>query len=209
MMAQLDIKKGYLYKQSKDGRWKKRFVEVNGWFLSVYDSSKLGKLLAMVDLSSVGAISICKDKNRTLSNAHHSGSDAYLIKIALPKFDNSHFILRSKQYDQAVHWLELIRKTRDRSKGGRSTGSAGFDSSFSSSKKVSPLTTTIHEDKNTTSGDISSIREGGMDASMISFLDENSQLFDNLNVETDDFLEGNLTLITPHITVYRLPFNLL
>lgn len=49
---------GYLLKQSQDGEWQKRYFETNGVFFTYYKSKKRKKLLAALNLSTVGAISM-------------------------------------------------------------------------------------------------------------------------------------------------------
>jgi hypothetical protein len=47
------MKNGYLHRQAKDGKWRKRFCEVNGWIVSVFvnGNPKKDNLLALVVLS--------------------------------------------------------------------------------------------------------------------------------------------------------------
>mmetsp|Transcript_4848 Transcript_4848/g.11412 ORF Transcript_4848/g.11412 Transcript_4848/m.11412 type:complete len:97 (+) Transcript_4848:200-490(+) len=47
---------GYLHKQTRDGRWQKRWFETNGSFLTYYKTKKMEKLLAGVNLEQVGDI---------------------------------------------------------------------------------------------------------------------------------------------------------
>jgi hypothetical protein len=49
---------GYLLKQSKEGEWQKRYFETNGVFLTYYKSKKMNKLLAALNLSTVGSINL-------------------------------------------------------------------------------------------------------------------------------------------------------
>jgi hypothetical protein len=49
---------GYLLKQSKEGDWQKRYFETNGMFLTYYKSKKMNKLLAALNLSTVGSITL-------------------------------------------------------------------------------------------------------------------------------------------------------
>lgn len=55
---------GYLYKQTRDGRWQRRWFETNGTFLTYYKSRKMERLLAALSLPQVGSITeLSNDKD--------------------------------------------------------------------------------------------------------------------------------------------------
>ena len=49
---------GYLLKKSKDEVWQKRYFETNSTFLTYYKSKKMSKLLAALNMASVGEIAM-------------------------------------------------------------------------------------------------------------------------------------------------------
>lgn len=140
-------KNGYLYKET-NGRWRKRFCEVNGSFLAVYDSNKTDKMVAMVDLSLVGEIFVTDPNptaeshvNRILSpkdstedlammtgRGSLSRSAGYLINLELLHNTTKVFVLKSLRYEETVFWVELLCKTRDKAKRAFNNGrsAAGF-----------------------------------------------------------------------------------
>lgn len=130
-------KKGYLYRQGKDNRWKRRFCEINGWFLSVYSNSSAKKeqLLAVVDLSGAGEVTMNEDIGSDSNNRRSSASfedrrksvlssGGYILRIDLPK-SGSTFALKAAQLEDAVFWLDLFCRTRDKARGVSSVASIG------------------------------------------------------------------------------------
>lgn len=51
---------GYLLKKSKDEVWQKRYFETNSTFLTYYKSRKMSKLLAALNMASVGEITLVR-----------------------------------------------------------------------------------------------------------------------------------------------------
>jgi len=45
---------GYLHKKTREGKWQKRWFEINGIYLTYYKSKKMEKLLAALSLAQVG-----------------------------------------------------------------------------------------------------------------------------------------------------------
>ena len=87
---------GYLLKQSKDGVWQKRFFETNDTFLSYYKSKKMTKLLAALNLTDVGEISLVGNINDNLG-------DGVIFQLELK---NRNYVLRAKDMAEAQRWIK-------------------------------------------------------------------------------------------------------
>lgn len=105
--------RGYLYKKTKDGLWKKRFCEISGSFLTVYrHAERVDSIIAMVDLSQVGEIYL------TEHNSHSQGkrsSGSYLVNLDITQTEKS-FVLRALTFHEAESWVKHLIYTRDKAK---------------------------------------------------------------------------------------------
>ena len=55
---------GYLLKKNKGEAWQKRYFETNNSFLTYYKSKKMSKLLAALNMASVGEIALVSGAHR-------------------------------------------------------------------------------------------------------------------------------------------------
>ena len=97
---------GYLLKKSTDGNWQRRYFEINGTFLTYYKSRKMTKLLAALNMPSVGEISLIGKISDSLGEG---------IVFQLELKDKS-YVLRAKDMNDAQRWIEALQKTRDLAK---------------------------------------------------------------------------------------------
>jgi len=94
---------GYLYKQTRDGRWQRRWFETNGTFLTYYKSRKMERLLAALSLPQVGTIT-------KLSNDKDQEGKEGLFALEL---NTRVYYLRAKTDNEAEYWVSTLSRLRD------------------------------------------------------------------------------------------------
>lgn len=94
---------GYLYKQTRDNRWQKRWFETNGVYLTYYKSRKMEKLLAALSLPQVGEIKIVP------SDSDAAGHQSGLFTLEL---NTRVYMLRAKSDQEAQLWVNTLNKLR-------------------------------------------------------------------------------------------------
>mmetsp|Transcript_24711 Transcript_24711/g.25343 ORF Transcript_24711/g.25343 Transcript_24711/m.25343 type:complete len:218 (+) Transcript_24711:59-712(+) len=97
---------GYLLKKSKDGVWQKRYFETNGTFLTYYKSKKMTKLLAALNMSSVGEITLGGNINDDLG-------EGVVFQLELK---DRNYVLRAKDMAEAQRWIQGLTILRNESK---------------------------------------------------------------------------------------------
>ena len=100
----------YLYKQTKDGKWQKRYFETNGNFLTYYKSKKMLKLLAAVNLPQVGEIKVIEPDPE-----NDDTRDGGLFTIQLNSRD---YTLKAEDHQEALEWVSVLKKLKDIDKKG-------------------------------------------------------------------------------------------
>ena len=108
---------GYLQKQTKDGKWQKRYFETNGNFLTYYESKKMTKLLAAVNLPQVGEIKVIPPDPE-----NDDTRDGGLFTIQLNSRD---YTLKAADHEEALGWVEVLRKLKDIDKKDETAGAEG------------------------------------------------------------------------------------
>jgi hypothetical protein len=94
---------GYLYKQTRDGRWQRRWFETNGTFLTYYKSRKMERLLAALSLPQVGGIT-------KLPNDKDPEGKEGLFALEL---NTRVYYLRAKTDKEAEYWVTTLSRLRD------------------------------------------------------------------------------------------------
>ena len=92
---------GYLYKQTRNGSWQRRFFETNGQTLTYFKSRKRTKKLAELDLYKVGSIGI---------DPNEPDGSTFIIQVK-----NRPYYLKAENRDYAQDWviqLNLVREAR-------------------------------------------------------------------------------------------------
>lgn len=114
---------GYLQKKTRDNRWQKRWFETNGVYLTYYKSKKMEKLLAALSLPQVGEIKIVPQ------DQDPENLDG-LFSIEL---NSRIYILRAKSNEEAITWVNTLKKLRQ---DGIKAASSSTQSPFSSTVKA-------------------------------------------------------------------------
>jgi hypothetical protein len=114
---------GYLLKQSKEGDWQKRYFETNGMFLTYYKSKKRNKLLAALNLSTVGSISLVSTVplllfDILLDDLQIGHIDDNLGKGVVFQLElkDRNYTLRTKDLNDAERWIQGLTKLRSEAK---------------------------------------------------------------------------------------------
>lgn len=89
---------GYLYKETKDGRWQRRWFETNGIYLTYYKSRKMEKLLAALSLPQVGEI-------KTLNSEKETG-------LFCMELNSRVYTLRATSNEEAERWVDVLTRLR-------------------------------------------------------------------------------------------------
>jgi hypothetical protein len=107
---------GYLLKQSQDGDWQKRYFETNGMFLTYYKSKKRNKLLAALNVSTVGAITLVSilPSSFYLMVTQIGHIDDTLGKGVVFQLElkDRNYTLRTKDLNDAERWINGLTKLR-------------------------------------------------------------------------------------------------
>jgi len=90
---------GYLYKQTRQGNWQRRFFETNGKCLMYYKSRKKTKKLAELNLSKVGSIEI---------DATEPTGSTFIIQVK-----NRPYFLRADNKEYAEDWVIQLNRVRE------------------------------------------------------------------------------------------------
>lgn len=98
---------GYLYKKSTSGEWQKRYFEVNGNYLIYYKTQKMSKLLAAVDITQVGLITLVGEMG---GDKDAPGEKGAVFQIELK---DRQFLLKAPSVDEAQRWVDLLVALRD------------------------------------------------------------------------------------------------
>mmetsp|Transcript_360 Transcript_360/g.508 ORF Transcript_360/g.508 Transcript_360/m.508 type:complete len:177 (+) Transcript_360:14-544(+) len=93
---------GYLHKKTREGKWQKRWFEINGIYLTYYKSKKMEKLLAALSLAQVGEIKVisCADDVEKLNG---------LFSIEL---NTRIYTLRAATDSDAAQWVTVLNKIK-------------------------------------------------------------------------------------------------
>ena len=103
IVASSSLISGYLFKQTRDGRWQRRWFETNGTFLTYYKSRKMERLLAALSLPQVGNIvKLPNDKDK-------EGKEG-LFALEL---NTRVYHLRAKSDTEAEYWINTLSRLRD------------------------------------------------------------------------------------------------
>jgi len=103
VVASASLISGYLFKQTRDGRWQRRWFETNGTFLTYYKSRKMERLLAALSLPQVGNIvKLPNDKDK-------EGKEG-LFALEL---NTRVYYLRAKTDTEAEYWVNTLTRLRD------------------------------------------------------------------------------------------------
>ena len=113
----------YLQKQTKDGKWQKRYFETNGNFLTYYKSKKMTKLLAAVNLPQVGEIKVI-DPDPENDDTRDGG----LFTIQLNSRD---YTLKAADHQEALEWVDVLKKLKRSSSEQGEGGSDTYEKSTS------------------------------------------------------------------------------
>lgn len=115
------ILSGYLHKKTREGKWQKRWFEVNGIYLTYYKSKKKEKLLAALSLAQVGKhlssmcffspfVTVIKlGEIKATSSADDAEKLNGLFSIEL---NTRIYVLRAPSDDDALHWVEELNKIK-------------------------------------------------------------------------------------------------
>ena len=95
---------GYLYKQTKDGRWQRRWFETNGNYLTYYKSRKMEKLLAALSMPQVGEV-------KTLLQDGETG-------LFCMELNSRVYTLRAKSNEEAEQWVAILLKLKKQGVSG-------------------------------------------------------------------------------------------
>lgn len=104
------ILSGYLYKQTRDGRWQKRFFETSGVYLTYYKSKKMEKLLAALSLPQVGSIHIIPIDDKEQNPDQLDGLFALELSARI-------YILRAANDELASIWIQTLLKLKEQGIG--------------------------------------------------------------------------------------------
>lgn len=100
---------GYLHKQTRDGRWQKRWFETNGSFLTYYKTKKMENLLAGVNLEQVGDIVMISRDHP--ADERKSGC---MFSIVLTDRD---YLLKAAKPEDAQTWVGTLNELKVSTKG--------------------------------------------------------------------------------------------
>eukprot|EP01036_Dinobryon_divergens_P024322 gene24322-32759_t len=100
---------GYLQKKTREGKWQKRWFEVNGIYLTYYKSKKMEKLLAALSLAQVGDICV-------ISAADDAEKMDGLFSIEL---NTRIYVLRAASDEDAAQWVAVLNKIKAEGGSGR------------------------------------------------------------------------------------------
>ena len=104
------ILSGYLYKQTRDGRWQKRFFETSGVYLTYYKSKKMEKLLAALSLPQVGSIHMIPIDDKEQNPDQLDGLFALELSARI-------YILRAANDELASIWIQTLLKLKEQGIG--------------------------------------------------------------------------------------------
>jgi len=90
---------GYLYKQTRNGNWQRRFFEASGKSLTYFKNRKRTKKLAELDLFKVGSI---------LIDPKEPACDKFIIQVK-----NRPYCLRADSADIAADWVIQLNRVRE------------------------------------------------------------------------------------------------
>lgn len=110
---------GYLLKKSTNGVWQKRYFETNSTFLTYYKSRKMSKLLAALNMATVGEIAM-------VGNVHDSIGDGVVFQLELK---DRNYVLRTSTMDEAEKWMYRLRQLRDEARAASIPEETGMDDS--------------------------------------------------------------------------------
>ena len=99
------------------GKWQKRYFETNGNFLTYYESKKMTKLLAAVNLPQVGEIKVIPPDPE-----NDDTRDGGLFTIQLNSRD---YTLKAADHEEALGWVEVLRNLKDIDKKDETAGAEG------------------------------------------------------------------------------------
>jgi hypothetical protein len=125
---------GYLYKQTKDGRWQRRWFETNGNYLTYYKSRKMEKLLAALSMPQVGDIKLLPSDGET--------------GLFCMELNSRVYTLRAKTNEEAEQWVSVLQKLKRQ--GANSSQTAFSDQG--SSKETRRLSSTTADQSNVSRG---------------------------------------------------------
>jgi hypothetical protein len=126
---------GYLYKQTKDGRWQRRWFETNGNYLTYYKSRKMEKLLAALSMPQVGEIKL-------LPNDGETG-------LFCMELNSRVYTLRAKTNEEAAQWVAVLHKLK---KQGVNPSQTAYSPSFTPSKENQRLSSSGTPDSESSRG---------------------------------------------------------
>lgn len=93
---------GYLYKKPEDGgKWRRRFFETNGTYLTYYKNDKMKKLLAAVNLQDVGDIKLVGEMREI---------EGTVFKVEIK---DRTYMLGAESVVEAERWVAVLRALRD------------------------------------------------------------------------------------------------
>ena len=117
--------RGFLHKKTRDGRWQKRFFEMNGVYLTYYKNEKMEKILAALSLLKVGDIRHIgedinsdekKDGKSKLNNNNDDniGNTQAVFSLQL---DGCDYFLRANTKNAALRWIAALKKVQTTNAG--------------------------------------------------------------------------------------------
>lgn len=121
---------GELYKKCKDQKWRLRFCEITGDFLTIYKNQSMVELLAIIDLAQIGQVTI-----NTLQEIEPSPqgkieiTDGYVLSVDVKA--GKSYLLCCPILSQAKQWKDSFDHIRD--SNAQDNPSAKQRSKFSSS----------------------------------------------------------------------------
>ena len=110
---------GYLYKQTRDGRWQKRWFETSGVYLTYYKSKKMEKLLAALSLPQVGSIHVVPIDDKEQNPDKLDGLFALELSARI-------YILRAANDELASIWIQTLLKLKEQGIGISSLNPLGM-----------------------------------------------------------------------------------
>lgn len=109
--------RGFLHKKTRDGRWQKRFFEMNGVYLTYYKNEKMEKILAALSLLKVGDIryigsgeDLKSDGNENKnSNKNNMNITQGVFSLQL---DGCDYFIRADSQRRAMQWIDALKKVQ-------------------------------------------------------------------------------------------------
>mmetsp|Transcript_18469 Transcript_18469/g.31065 ORF Transcript_18469/g.31065 Transcript_18469/m.31065 type:complete len:183 (+) Transcript_18469:32-580(+) len=97
---------GYLQKKTSNGKWQRRFFEINGSYLTYYKNQNMTKLLAAMSIPEVGAI-------KMVDNAYNENDGEDIESQFMIELQDRQYFLRAPSSTDAKEWVKALKQVKE------------------------------------------------------------------------------------------------